>query len=272
MGPLTFVAVRYLLGGLCIVPVAAREWRQRQTVFDAQSRRLLLALVVVVFLGSWLQQAGLTTSSVTNTGFLTGLYVLFVPAILFLLFRRPPHPIIWLGAPLALAGIYFLSGGFSEFHVGDLLVITCAIFWACQILLVGQLARVTRLPVVVTTISFLGAGSIALPCALLFETPTVAGLAQSWIALVYAAVFSSAIGFSVQAVGQQYVPSANAAIILSAESLFAAIGGALFLGERLTGRGYLGAALIFTAIILVEAVPAFSARRFAPCPEREAIL
>jgi drug/metabolite transporter (DMT)-like permease len=272
MGPLTFIAVRYLLGGLCVLPLARWEWRHEQSGFAGRERLVLLGLISVLFLGSWWQQAGLTNLSVTSTGFLTGLYVLFVPVILFLVSRQTPHPIVWLAAPLALAGIYFLSGGLSQIGRDDLLVIGCAVCWACQILLLGHLAQVTRLPVNISATTFIGAGLLAAVGALLFETPTLAGIARGWIAVVYSAVFSTAIAFSLQAIGQRYVPSANAAIILSAESLFAALGGALFLGERLSLRGYFGAGMIFVAIVLVEAVPALRARRLAACPGTEAPL
>lgn len=272
MDPLTFVSLRYLLGGVCILPLARWEAQRQKISIPAKDRAALLALVLVLFLGSWLQQAGLTTLSVTSTGFLTGLYVLFVPAILFLVSRRKPHPIVWLGAPLALLGIYFLSGGLAHFGRDNLLVIGCAVCWACQILLLGHLAQVTRLPVNVTAVTFLGAGLLATAGASFFETPTLAGVVHGWIAIVYSAVLSSAVAFSLQAIAQRYVPSANAAIILSAESLFAALGGALFLGERLSLRGSLGAGLIFVAIVLVEAVPALQARRIPACPGSEAPL
>jgi drug/metabolite transporter (DMT)-like permease len=89
----------------------------------------------------------------------------------------------------------------------------------------------------------------------ILEHPTLDGIAAGWIGILYTGVMSTAIAFTLQAIGQQYVPAANAAIILSAESLFAALGGALFFGERLPPVGYLGAAIIFGSILLVELIP-----------------
>lgn len=268
MGPLTFSASRYLLGGIFILPLSLWEYRRkrRQSRFGLTRRHWLyvLFLSVVFFLGSWLQQAGLQTSTVTNGGFLTSLYVLFVPLIAFAVTRTRPHPIVYLGVPLALVGIYYLNGGMLDrFVIGDFLIVGSAVFWAMHVLTLSHVARETGLPIFVSGLSFLIAAVFALGGAALLEHPTLEGLAGSWLQILYAGILSTAVAFTLQAVGQQYVPPANAAIILSAESLFAALGGAVLLGERLPTIGYAGAALIFFAIILVEAVPAFNARRAA---------
>ncbi|HEV7275129.1 MAG TPA: DMT family transporter [Devosiaceae bacterium] len=266
MGPLSFTGVRYLLGGLVILPIALWEYRRhhRRTGAGLAPRHwlLLLAMSTVFFLGSWLQQAGLAYTTVTNGGFLTSLYVLFVPLIAFLALRLRPHPVIYVGVPLALIGIYYLNGGhLDRFNTGDLLIVICAVFWALHVLLLGYLARLTGLPIFISGLSFLIAGTMASVLAFGLETPSLAGIAGGWIEILYAGVLSTAVAFTLQAVGQQYVPSANAAIILSAESLFAALGGAVVLGERLTPIGYAGAFLIFCAILLVETVPALQQRR-----------
>jgi drug/metabolite transporter (DMT)-like permease len=268
MGPLTFAGVRYLLGGFVILPLAIWEFRRKSAAsvrLSAQKWREIAAVTVVFFLGSWLQQAGLLTTTVTNGGFLTGLYVFFVPVILLLVWRIRPHPMVWIGVPLALAGLYYLNGGsIDRLNSGDGLVIGSAVFWAMHVLLLGYLARTTGMPVFISGVSFLGAGALALGFAFALETPTIEGISGGWIEIVYAGVLSTAVSFTLQAVGQQYVPPANAAIILSGESLFAALGGAIILGERLPPIGYLGAALIFLAIVLVETVPILLARRHRP--------
>jgi drug/metabolite transporter (DMT)-like permease len=262
MGPLTFIGLRYLLGGLVILPVALFE-RRRQSVHLSRRQWLFIAAMsLAFFIGSWLQQAGLLTTTVTNGGFLTSLYVLFVPAIALLAFRTWPHPIVWIGVPMALVGIYYLNGGgLDSLNGGDALVIVSAMFWAVHVLMLGYIARLTGQPILVSCISFLVAGGLGLALALPLEAPTVSAIMGGWTEIAYAGIFSTAIAFTFQAVGQQYVPAANAAIVLSSESLFAAIGGALLLGERLPPIGYAGAALIFLAIVLVEAVPALVARR-----------
>ena len=267
MGPLSFAGVRYLIGGLLVLPLALHERRRRPIRLERKHWLYIGAMSAVFFLGSWLQQAGLATTTATNGGFLTGLYVFFVPLLGFILFRSRPHPIIFIGVPLALIGIYFLNGGgLDSFSAGDWLIVCSAVFWALHVLLVGHVANATGLPIFVSCVSFLFAGLVASAIALPTEAPTLAQISAGWVEIAYAAVLSTAIGFTFQAIGQQYVPPANAAIILSAESLFAALGGAVVLGDRLPAVGYAGAALIFVAILMVEAVPALLARRKVHAP------
>jgi drug/metabolite transporter (DMT)-like permease len=262
LDPLSFTGARYLLGGLLVLPIAMIEGRQVRRPLNQRYWHATLGLSLVFFLGTWLQQWGLETTTVTNGGFLTGLYVMFVPLIAYLVMRQRPHPVLLVGVPLALFGIYLLNGGrLDGLNSGDLLIISCAVFWAIHILLLGVIANQTARPILVSCITFLAAGLLSTGLALIFETPSVDGLSQAWIAIAYAGIASTAIGFTLQAIGQQHVPPANAAIILSAESLFAALGGAVVLGERLPPIGYLGAGLIFTAIVLVEAIPPLWARR-----------
>lgn len=262
MGPLTFIGLRYLLGGLVILPVALFE-RRRQSVHLTKSHWLFIAVMsLAFFVGSWLQQVGLLTTTVTNGGFLTSLYVLFVPAIALIAFRTWPHPIVWVGMPMALIGIYYLNGGgLDSLNSGDLWIIISALFWATHVLMLGHIARTTGQPILISCISFLAAGVVGLVLAFILETPSMDGIMGGWMEIAYAGIFSTAIAFTFQAVGQQYVPPANAAIILSSESLFAALGGAILLGERLPVIGYAGAALILFAILLVEIVPALNERR-----------
>jgi len=267
MGPLTFGALRYLLGAIVIAPLALWEYRRRKADITGRQWLLIAILSVAFTAGSILQQVGLTVTTVTNAGFLTALYVLFVPLIAAVVFRTLPHPIIWLGVPMALTGVYLLNGGrLDAFNAGDLLVVACALFWAVQVFLLGIVARMTGLPVFVSAVSFLGCGVLCAGLVPLFETPDFSGIAQGWVEIAYAGILSTAVAFSLQAIGQQHVPPANAAIILSSESLFAALGAALILGERLLSIGYLGAALIFAAIVFVEVIPLLFARPEAAEP------
>ena len=264
MGPLTFSAVRYLLGGLAVLPLAIWEWRRNRTSIAPRDWLVIAGIALAFFFGVWLQQAGLTMTTVTNGGFLTSLYVLFVPLLALALFRHKPHPVVWIGMPMALVGIYLLNGGrLDGLNLGDLMVIGSAVAWAVQVLLIGTVSRRTGLPITISVICFGTTAALSAAGAVGFEAPNLAAVGDGWIEILYTGLLSTAVAFTLQAVGQQYVPPANAAIILSAEGLFAAVGGALVLGERLPLVGYLGSALIFSAIVMVEAVPALRQRRAA---------
>jgi drug/metabolite transporter (DMT)-like permease len=143
------------------------------------------------------------------------------------------------------------------------MVTTSAFFWGVQVFLIGIVAKETGLPVFVSALSFLVTGVLSMSFAYGLETVTVVGIQAGWAEILYTGILSTAVAYTLQAVGQQHVPPANAAIILSAESLFAALGGALLLNERLLPIGYFGAALIFIAIVLVEAIPIWQERRAA---------
>ena len=259
--------MRYALGSLVTLPFALMELRRRKVHLTRRQWLLTVLLSLAFFLGVWLQQVGISLTTVTNSGFLTSLYVLFVPAIAFLAMRLRPHPVIYVGAPLALIGIYLLNGArLDALNIGDGLVVAGALFWGIQVFLIGHLARETGLPVFLSVISFIAVAILSALLAPVIEAPDLTGVANGWIEIAYAGILSTAVAFTLQAVGQQHVPAANAAIILSAESLFAALGGALLLGERLSLIGYGGAALIFFAIVMVESFPALQRRLAGSAP------
>lgn len=265
MGPYTFAAARYLLGGLCILPLALGEWTHRNANAPPLTARQwgLVAVIIASFiLGSLLQQVGLQTTTVTNAGFLTGLYVFLTPLFGYVIYRAKPHPILFACVPLVLVGLYYLNGGrLDAFSTGDLLIIGCAAAWGVQILLLGIVSKETGLPIFISAGCIIATGLVALPFAFGLEAPTWAGLTGGWVQIAYAGILSTALAFSFQAIAQQHVPPSNAAIILSSETLFAAIGGAILLGERLSPLGYFGAALMFIAIVAVEVIPPLTNRK-----------
>jgi drug/metabolite transporter (DMT)-like permease len=268
MQPLTFAGIRYVLGALLVLPLAIWEFRRRTKSGVRLTRGQWIRIGILslaFFLGVWLQQAALLTTSVTNGGFITSLYVIFTPLVTYITLRAKPHPIVYLGAPLALVGIYLLTGArLDGFTMGDFQLLLCAVCWGIQVSMLGALVRETGLPVFVSTINFFATALLASGLAFGLETPSMSGLLDGWIPILYSGVGSTAIAFTLQAIGQQYVPPANAAIILSGEALFAALAGALLLNERLPAIGYLGAAVIFGTIVMVELVPALRGARHQP--------
>ncbi len=198
----------------------------------------------------------MATASVTNAGFLTALYVVCTPIIGLLLFRHRQSVIIWPACLLAIVGVYLLNGAsLSRFTPGDWLIMLCAVFFGVQINLMGMLMRRIQRPVTICLMQSAFCAIMGLGIGGMTEGISWSGVTDNLGPLLYAGVISGGIGFTLQAFAQQHTPSADAAIIMSAEALFAAFGGAVLLNERLGVISWVGCALIFTAILTVELYP-----------------
>lgn len=271
IGPFQFVALRFLLAALVVAPFAWREFQARKSELDAGSLLgprdivLILAVGTAFFLGMILQQIGLLGTSVTNAGMLTGLYVVLVPILSLALFRERQPMLIWPMSLLAFGGIWFLGGGgLDRFTWGDAFIITCALFWAFHVMIIGKAVRETNLPVLVATLQFALCGCLAAIGFVIAQSVgwslepafSQASLLAAAPEVLYSAIFAGGLAFTLQAIGQRYTGPAVAAVLLSSESLFAAAGGAILLGERLDWMGYLGCAMLFTAIVLISVADA----------------
>lgn len=263
IGPLGFLGIRSILSALTIAPLLYLELkspavRPRITLTD---RWLMAGMALSFFAGVYLQQAGIRMTSVTNAGFLTTLYVVFTPVIALLVFRHTQSFIVWPACALALIGAFLLNGGgLTPLSAGDTLELLCAICFAIQINLMGILARRVQRPALLCMTQHLTCVVMGIGLGIGFEGITLPSLFENAIPLLYAGVISGGIGFTLQALAQQHTPASDAAIIMSAEALFAALGGALLLHERLGMINWLGCALIFVAIVLVEFYPLLKTR------------
>jgi drug/metabolite transporter (DMT)-like permease len=257
IGPMLFIALRFLVATLSMLPAAIVEGRRAQRRLAAPDWRNFAFIGALLFAGMAAQQVGLETTTVTNSGFLTGLYVVMVPFISVLLFRQWPHPVVWPAAFLALSGIWLLSGGsIGALKSGDWLTMLCAFFWALQLIYIGRGASSAGRPVTLAVTQFAICAAIAFAWALPFEKIDLSAVLSAAPDILYAGIFSGGIAFTLQAIGQRYTTAPQAAIFLSSESIFAALFGALFLGERIAVAGLAGCGLIFIAIIGTEILPA----------------
>jgi drug/metabolite transporter (DMT)-like permease len=268
VGPLTFTGIRFLLGAVIVLPLAWREWQQRSTQrMPARAGDVLGvgALGVLLMLGAALQQIGITGTTVTNAGFLTALYVPLVPLLAWLLLRTPPHWSVWPTSLGCLGGTWLLAGaqGLAAPAAGDLWVVASSLFWALHVLFVGRVAERIAAPFLIACGQFLVCGIGSLLWGTLTETITLDGIRQALLPIGYAGIVSVAIGFTAQVIGQRYAQPSDAAIILSAETVFAALFGYLLMGERLHAAGIAGCALILACIILVQIAPLHGARQRA---------
>jgi drug/metabolite transporter (DMT)-like permease len=263
IGPTLFIGLRFLAAGLVVLPFAIREFGRTVDQLSWSGLLKLAPVGIVFFLAMALQQVGLIGTTVTNAGFLTALYVVFVPLILLLILHESQAKIIWPASLIAILGIYLLSGGnINALNWGDWLVIACAVFWALHVILVGKIVVSSGTPVIMATLQFficslLGiSGYFLAPYLGIIETEASLTVIRAALPeILYAGIFAGGFAFTLQAIGQQYTSHAAAAIFLSSESLFAAMFGALFLGERLGYLGYLGCALIFVGLLIVELKP-----------------
>jgi drug/metabolite transporter (DMT)-like permease len=261
VGPWFFIGLRFAVATVTMLPLALRE-NMRAGAMPARADMLKFAGIgFTLFLGMAAQQSGLLTTSVTNSGFLTALYLIMVPLLGIALFRQMPHVIIWPAALCALFGIFLLSGGRLEvMRQGDLLTILCAFFWALQILLINRYANASGLPVTLAVTQFAVTTVLGFAAALAFERIDWTAALLAAPEILFAGVFAGGIAFTFQAVGQRHTTASQAAIVLSSEALFAALFGALIMQDRLPPMAWLGCGLIFIAILSAELVPAWLAR------------
>lgn len=197
-----------------------------------------------------MQQAGIETTSAGSAGFITGVYVILVPLLLAVFWKVKTKPIIWLAALSALGGTYLLStGGKSPTpSTGDLIVLVGSFVWAAHVIIVGLSVR--KLDVFVfSTGQFLLCGFLHLVSSFFTTPPDLISIQLSLPSVLYAGLASVVLGFTLQAVGQKHAPAADAALILSLEAVFAALFGALIIGERMNPLQILGCAIIMAAIL-----------------------
>jgi drug/metabolite transporter (DMT)-like permease len=262
--PYTFTGIRFLLGALIIAPFA---WRDLRTVARREvrpGRREMMGVLVLgllLMLGAVFQQIGINGTTVTNAGFLTALYVPLVPLISWLLLRARPHWSVWPTSLGCLVGTWLLSGAEQvAISSGDLWVIASSLFWALHVMLVGRVADRLAAPFLVAAGQFLVCGVACLLWAVFTESISLAGIRLAAMPILYTGIISVGIAYTGQVVGQRYAEAADAAIILSAETLFAALFGFLLMGDRLSAAGLAGCALILVCILAVQLMPLFGAK------------
>lgn len=273
IGPVFFTGLRFLTAAAAVAPLALWEARRahgagRPALSPAQWRNFSL-LGAILFASLAAQQIGLLTTTVTNSGFLTGTYVVLVPIIAVVLLREFPHPVVWPAAAMTLAGILLLAGGrLDQLTEGDLWTLACAVLWAFHVIALGRFVRGAPRPFTLAFTQFLVCGLIGVALAPVFEPVSLGMAAAAAPEIAFAGIVSGGIAFTIQAVAQRHTSAPQAAIFMSTEAPFAALFGALLLAERIPAVGLLGCVLIFVAILAVELVPMLRRAPVASAHER----
>lgn len=251
IGPFTFTTVRSVLAAIGLAGMFLLFDRIGVSPATTDRKRLWkagLLMGIIMFAANNLQQVALLYTSVGKAGFITSLYIVFVP-IIGMFVKRKPHPMLWPSVALAAVGLYFLSirGDFT-IGKGDLLVLACAIVFAVHILVIDHYASsldVIRLNCIQFSVT---AVLSAIPMAI-WEKPTVSAVSQAWLPLLYAGIISGCVAYSLQMIAQKRVEPTTASLLLSPESVFSALAGWAILGQMLTGRELFGCGLVFLAVV-----------------------
>jgi len=252
--PFTFLSIRYFLGGAALLPLMLRESKKAQQPLQKKEALVGGLIGIVLFIASLLQQLGVRQTAAGKAAFLTALYVVLVP-VLGIFMKKKTRLTTWLALILAIPSLYLLcvpEGEAFTLAPADGLLLLGAVFWALHILVTDQYAgHISALKL--CTVQFFVVSILNAVPALLFESVSPDHLLRGLWAVVYCGLFSTAMGYTFQTIGQKHCRPAYAALILSLESVFGVISGALLLGETMALRGYLGCVFMMVAVVLAQA-------------------
>ena len=268
MQPFTFNVCRFLLGSMVLIPVALLTGRIDplsvnyrgaeipgvSTPPGERRKHLLLGgfcCGLCVFLAGGFQQVGIVYTTAGKSGFVTALYIILVP-ILGLFIGRKCTPLIWLSIAIAIVGFYFLCIK-EDFSVnrGDLITLGSSFIFATQILMVDHFSPKCN-GVQLSCLQFLVAGLLSLIPAFVFENPEFAAIQSAILPILYSAILSSGVAYTLQIIGQRGLNPTLASLLMSVESVISVLAGWIILGDTLTGKEILGCVLVFAGVILAQ--------------------
>ncbi len=267
MGPFLFNTARFFIGVAVLSPLIwyLSKKKKSSNKVEVSTKKLIFAGTIAglfLFAASSFQQVGLQYTTAGKAGFITGLYIFFVPLIGLFLGQKTGSG-TWLGAIIALIGLYLLSIN-EDFSIaeGDLLQLVCAVFFAAHVLVIGYLAKRMD-PLKLSLVQYCVSGVLSLFIAIAIEVITWDMIVDTAIPLLYAGVMSIGVGYTLQVVAQQHAKSSHAAIILGLEGAFAVLGGWLLLDEYLSTRGLIGCGLMLTGMFLSQLLPKLSLKKLS---------
>ena len=260
IGPLTFNAVRFMVGFISIIPIAFIFESKKIINEINNNKKLFLKLSfwigLFLFLGTFLQQAALLYTDVANAAFFTVFYVPMVPIILFMFYSKKIHWSIWPSVFLCVAGVYLLTD-FTDATVrfGDGLVILCALFWALHIIFIGKFTQNFNIPLFFGALQGLIVSLFSFLFAIFFEDISFINILSESASIIYAGVLSGGIAFTLQIYAQKKISPAPSAIIFSLEGVFAAIAAWIILDQVLGLNNLIGCFFILVGVIISQILP-----------------
>ena len=253
MGPFSFLSLRCFLAVAMLLVVLFLRNRKAFTniITDARLWKAGIPCGIALFTATALQQIGLIYTTAGKGGFITTMYILIVPIFGIFLKQKPPK-MVWISVVIAAVGLYLLSGaGFTSVNIGDVLMLLCAVAFAVQILIMDRVAGELN-SMALNMAQALVCAVTAGICALFFDTTTWQGIIACWFPLCWAGIMSMGIAYTLQIVGQKAIEPTTASLLMSFESVFAAIFGWLLLSETFTLTEGIGCILVFGAIMLTQ--------------------
>lgn len=261
IGPFTFNAARFLIGGTVLIPLIIYR-SKKNPILSKQSAEEKRKNRKTVWIGgiccgialcgaSLLQQMGIQHTTVGKAGFITTLYIIIVPLV-ELLFGKKIAKKIWVGAVMAVVGLYLLCIN-ENFSIGkgDFLVLICAVLFAVHILVIDHFAPKAD-GVCLSAVQFFISGTVSAIGAILFENPNVSAMLEAVVPILYAGVMSCGVAYTLQVIGQKDMNPTVASMILSLESVISVLAGWVILGQALSMKEIIGCVIVFMAVILVQ--------------------
>ena len=253
VGPFTFLSLRCFLAVAMLLLVLFLRNRKDfiNILTDPRLWKAGIPCGVALFAATALQQIGLIYTTAGKGGFITTMYIIMVP-ILGLFLKQKPPKMVGISVVIAAVGLYLISGAcFTAINIGDVLMLLCAVAFAVQILIMDRVAGELN-SMALNMSQALVCALISGICALIFDDTTWQGILDCWFPLCWAGIMSMGIAYTLQIVGQKSIEPTTASLLMSFESVFAAISGALLLGEKFTLTEGIGCALVFGAIMLTQ--------------------
>ena len=260
IGPYTFNSARFFVGFIALIPfflIVEKKNFFKEFNKDRKSfLYLAISIGIFLFLASALQQVALIYTDVANAAFFTIFYVPMVPIIVFLLFKKKVHWSVWPSVLLCVVGGYLLTNFYdASVRKGDLLVISCAFFWALHIIFIGELTNKFDLPISVGLIQTLIVSIMSFLVSLFLENPSIKNIFNETYEILYAGILSGGFAFVLQIYAQKRISPAPAAIIYSLEGVFATIAAWLILSQILNLNNILGCVFILIGVIISQIIP-----------------